>query len=301
MKAMRLAVLVVLVLAGIFTILGTGGSSSNEERIPNNLELEVVHQDNSSKEDCLVSGSLTWNPDKNAWVARVNYYNSTPEPGSKHSVFNYVRYLPVPDWEGTDWETVDWESFPCDLNNLELAYFGNQLEVEIEHRVDLSKEDCLVSGSITWNPNKKDWVSRVNYYNNTLEPGFKHPVFEYIKYLPIPDWEGTAWETLDWRAYPCDLNNLDEDLFFKPEPQVANNLEVEVVHRNDSSKEGCLVSGSITWNPDKGKWVGRVNYYNDTPRPSSNHPAFEYIRFLEVPDWQGYAWETVSWKAFPCD
>ena len=119
MKAMRLAVLVVLVLAGIFTILGTGGSSSNEERIPNNLELEVENIIDPLKGDCLVAGMITWNPGKDSlekgrWVRRVNHYNNTPEPSKDHPAFEYAKFLPVPDWEGYAWETPYYESFPCD-------------------------------------------------------------------------------------------------------------------------------------------------------------------------------------------
>jgi hypothetical protein len=70
-----------------------------------------------------VSGSVTWNPDKGFWVARVNYYNKTPEPSLAHPAFDYARHLPVPDWRGTEWETLDWKGFPCDLCDLNESYF----------------------------------------------------------------------------------------------------------------------------------------------------------------------------------
>ncbi|MEA3273438.1 MAG: hypothetical protein U9Q72_02495 [Patescibacteria group bacterium] len=213
MRTVRIILVVTVVLVGIAFSLGSGGSSSDEERVENNLEIEVEHRVDTSKVDCLVSGSITWNPDKGEWVARVNYYNGTPEPGNEHPVFEYVKFLPVPDWEGTDWETLDWEGFPCDLNDLELNYFGNQLEIEIKNLINPSKVDCLVSGSITWNPNKEAWVSRVNYYNETPEPSLGHPAFEHVRFLPVPGWEGYAWEAVDWKGFPCDWGDLNMRLF----------------------------------------------------------------------------------------
>jgi len=206
MKIMRLAVLVGIIIIGMVTILGTGngGSDSDEEKIANNLELEVENIIDPLKGDCLVAGMITWNPEKGRWVRRVNYYNNTREPSPNHPAFDYVKFLPAPDWEGYAWETPEYESFPCDINNLEPGFFANNLELEVENIIDPLKGDCLVAGMITWNPEKGRWVRRVNYYNNTREPSPNHPAFDYVKFLPAPDWEGYAWETPEYESFPCD-------------------------------------------------------------------------------------------------
>ncbi len=233
-KAVEVLMLALIIAVGILSIVGSGGSgSSDSERVTNNLEIEVENVINLKKGPCLVSGSVTWNPEKGKWVARVNHYNGTPEPSLEHPAFEYIKYLSVPEWEPEgaereDWVSVDWQEFPCNLDNLNEDYFTleeeeeekipNGLEIEVKNVINLKKGPCLVSGSVIWNPNEQEWKARVNHYNGTPKPSRMHPVFDYVKFLSVPDWEPEGaerenWVSLDWQGFPCDLKNLDEGYF----------------------------------------------------------------------------------------
>lgn len=66
------------------------------------------------------------------------------------------------------------------------------------------------------------WERQIVLYNGSKKPPFEHPIYDYVKNLPAPDYKGEQkYEEIFAEEFECDFNNQRQVIDFRPQYDVS--------------------------------------------------------------------------------